>query len=110
MTDTAQGEHGHAGDIHEQVRAYIIVFAALAGLTILTVAVGYLHLPILPAVIVGLTIAIVKGGLVAGYFMHLLSEKRVIYLVLVFTVVFFLGMLVLTTSTLFDQVGGAGVP
>lgn len=110
MSNSVHGEPGHAGDIEEQVRAYILVFAALAVLTLVTVAVGYLHLPIVPAVIVGLFIASVKGGLVAGYFMHLLSEKRVIYLILAFTVVFLLGMLVLTTSTLYDQVGGPGVP
>jgi cytochrome c oxidase subunit 4 len=110
MSDTVHGEHEHAADIDEQVRIYVIVFAALAGLTLLTVAVGYLHLPMLPAVAVGVFIATVKGGLVAGYFMHLISEERVIYLVLAFTVVFFLGMLVLTMSTLYDQVGGPGVP
>jgi len=91
---------GHAEDIEEQIRVYLIVFGALAVLTALTVAVAYLSLPIVPAVILGLSIATVKGGLVAGYFMHLISEKQVIYVVLAFTVVFFIAMLILMYSSL----------
>lgn len=98
-------EMAHAEDIQEHVRVYIIVFAALAGLTVLTVAVGYLNLPIVPALIVGLLIAMVKGGLVAAYFMHLISERKVIYVILGFTAVFLLGMIVLTASSFYDQIG-----
>lgn len=98
----------HAEDIEEQIRVYFIVFGALAVLTALTVAVAYLGLPIVPAVIVGLSIATVKGGLVAGYFMHLISEKQVIYVVLAFTVVFFIAMLILMSSSI--AVHRAGVP
>jgi len=95
----------HVEDIQEHVRVYVLVFAALAVLTIVTVAVGYLHLPIVPALIIGLLIAVVKGGLVAGYFMHLISERKVIYIILGFTVVFLLGMIILTTSSFYDQIG-----
>ena len=96
---------GHGEDIQEQVRVYLLVFAALAVLTIVTVGVGYLHLPIVPALVLGLLIALVKGGLVAAYFMHLISERKVIYLILGITVVFLLGMIVLTTSSFYDQIG-----
>lgn len=84
---------------------YVLVFAALAVLTIVTVAVGYMQLSIVPALIVGLFIATVKGGLVAAYFMHLISEQRVIYIILGFTMVFLLGMIILTTSSLYRQIG-----
>ena len=97
-------ELAHAEDIQKHVRIYITVFAALAGLTIVTVAVGYLHLPIVPALVVALFIALIKGGLVASYFMHLLSEKRVIFLILAMTVGFFIVMFVLFPWALTDQV------
>lgn len=98
----------HAEDIESQIRVYFLVFGALAVLTVLTVAVAYLDLPIVPAVIVGLTIATVKGGLVAGYFMHLISEKQVVYVLLAFTVFFVVAMLVLMFSSI--AVHRAGVP
>ena len=69
-----------------------MVFVALAALTMITVAVSYLHLQGWHAVAVALAIASVKGFLVAGYFMHLLSEKKLIYAVLLLTL-FFLALL-----------------
>lgn len=98
-------EAAHVEEIQEHVRVYVLVFAALGVLTIVTVAVGYLHLPIIPALAVGLFIALVKGGLVAGYFMHLISEQKVIYLILGLTMVFLLGMIILLTSSFYDQIG-----
>jgi caa(3)-type oxidase subunit IV len=53
------------------------------------VAVSYLNLEKTEAIIVALIIATVKGSLVASYFMHLISEKRMIYMALLLTVVFF---------------------
>lgn len=102
---TGGADSAHAENIQEQIRVYILVFAALAVLTIVTVAVGYMQLSIVPALIVGLFIATVKGGLVAGYFMHLISERKVIYMILGITMVFLLGMIILTTSSFYDQIG-----
>ena len=82
-----------------------MVFATLAVLTIVTVAVAYLHLSIVPALIVALFIASVKGGLVAAYFMHLVSEKKVIYLILILTVVFFASMFIIFPAAHADQAG-----
>ena len=81
------------------------VFGALAVLTVVTVAVGYLELPMIPALLLGLAIALVKGGLVAAYFMHLLEEKKVILWSLALTVVFFLCMVAIFMATYYDQVG-----
>jgi cytochrome c oxidase subunit 4 len=105
MSDT-----GHTEDIKKHVKVYIIVFAALATLTVVTVAVAYLHLSIWPALIVALIIASVKGGLVASYFMHLISEKKVILYLLIFTVVFLIALFILTISSFHDQIGGRIVP
>ena len=43
-----------------------------------------------------LGIAVINAFLVAGYLMHLLSEKKLVYTVLCFTVFFFIGLMGLT--------------
>jgi cytochrome c oxidase subunit IV len=89
----------HAADIDRHVRIYITVFVALMVLTVVTVAISYLHLPVYLAVGVALLVATVKGGLVACYFMHLVSEKKLIYAVLLLTVAFFVVLLALPVLT-----------
>ena len=69
----------HAADIDKHVRIYITVFVALMVLTIITVAISRIHLPVPIAVTVALLVATIKGSLVACYFMHLISEKKLIY-------------------------------
>ena len=91
-----------AADIDRHVRVYITVFVALMALTIITVAVSYLHLPLPIAVTVALLVATVKGSLVACYFMHLISEKKLIYAVLALTAAFFIALLVLPVATVHD--------
>lgn len=90
--------------VKKQVRVYIIVFVALMALTLITVAVSYLHLEVHQAIIVALIIASVKGTLVAGYFMHLMSEKKIIYATLVLTVLFFAALMFLPISTYLNKV------
>jgi caa(3)-type oxidase subunit IV len=51
------------------------------------------------AVTVALIVATIKGGLVAGYFMHLVSEKKLIYAVLAVTVAFFIALMALPIFT-----------
>ena len=89
----------HAIDIDKHVRIYITVFVTLMVLTIITVAISYLHLPVPTAVAVALLVATIKGSLVACYFMHLISEKKLIYAVLVLTAAFFVALLALPTLT-----------
>ena len=92
----------HAADIDRHVRIYVTVFVALMVLTIVTVAVSRFHLPVPMAVTVALIVATVKGSLVACYFMHLISEKKLIYAVLVLTVVFFAVLMVLPILSYHD--------
>src|SRR4051812_11100073 len=98
----------HAADIDRHVRVYITVFAALMVLTIVTVAISYLHLPVPIAIGIALLVATVKGSLVACYFMHLISEKRLIYAVLALTVLFFVALLALPVATVSDGFGVHG--
>ena len=89
----------HAADIDRHVRIYITVFVALMVLTIVTVAVSYLDLSVPMAVAVALLVATVKGTLVACYFMHLVAEKKFIYVVLAMTAFFFLVLLAVPMLT-----------
>ena len=89
----------HAADIDKHVRIYITVFVALMVLTIITVAIARVHLPVPIAVTLALFVATIKGSLVGCYFMHLISEKKLIYAVLALTVVFFVVLLSLPVLT-----------
>ncbi len=99
------GAHNSPEDIKKETRTYLLVFAALAVLTVITVAVSYLDLSTGGAVALALLIATVKGGLVAAFFMHLLSEEKFIYAVLALTIFFFVAIFVLPLGTYADAVG-----
>ncbi len=102
MSDHAtdlDGTGDHAADIDRHVRIYIIVFVSLMVLTIVTVAIARVHLPTPMAVALALFVATIKGSLVACYFMHLVSEKKLILWVLVLTVAFFVPLVALPVLT-----------
>ncbi|HJL79096.1 MAG TPA: cytochrome C oxidase subunit IV family protein [Candidatus Marinimicrobia bacterium] len=78
------------GHIEEHIRVYLTVFGALGALTLLTVAASYMDVSTTVTIFLALTIATVKASLVAGYFMHLITEKQTIIGILCLTFVFFL--------------------
>lgn len=90
-------DHGAVHDGHDnspeairkEIRGYLTVLGALATLTIITVSISTLHLPTWEAIALGLGVATIKGSLVAAFFMHLISERKLIFAVLGFTVFFF---------------------
>ncbi len=93
--------HPHAEhDASKHVRGYLIVFGALLIGTLLTVWASYIHFGSKDSnvgnIVVALVIALTKAFLVAGYFMHLISEKKMIYSILAFTGFFFVGLMFLT--------------
>jgi len=91
--------HHDPAEIDRHVKVYVTVFVALMALTIITVAISYLHLRPAMAITVALFVATIKGSLVACYFMHLISEKKLIYFVLVITVIKFAALLALPALT-----------
>ena len=97
-------EH-HAGAIEAEVKRYWKVFAALTAGTIITVTISNVHLGILLGIAAALIVAVVKGSLVAGYFMHLLHERKLIYTILVLTAVFVATLVVLLLWSYGDQQG-----
>ncbi len=93
MTEqSTHADHNSPESIHREKRKYFIIFGMLGILTILTVTVSKLDVSHTMHLVLALTIAVVKGSLVAAYFMHLLSERKLIFAVLGLTV-FFFGML-----------------
>ena len=100
--DAAHAE-GHA-DIDRHVRAALFVFGSLLVLTGFTVGAYFLHLPLRLAIALALAIATLKGTLVAAWFMHLISEKRLIYWMLLLAAAFFIPLLLLPTFGMLDAV------
>jgi cytochrome c oxidase subunit 4 len=96
----------HSHDVQKEIRTYLAVFGGLLFFTIVTVAASYLHLSLAKAITLALIIATVKAGLVACYFMHLISEQRLVYIGLSMTVIFFFGLLFLPIGNYHDNLVG----
>jgi len=76
------------------VKTYLLVFAALAVLTGVTVLLSYLGLPHHVAILIAALIALTKCSLIAAFFMHLRFERKAIYAVF-FSALFLVAVLVL---------------
>ena len=98
--------HGHTAPMPHHRVNYLAIFGLLVVLTVVTVAVAFVHLEReLTKVLVALTIASVKAAFVALYFMHLKFEGKLIYLILLLPV--FL-CVVLVIALIPDIVHGLG--
>jgi len=87
----------------QHVRRYLYVFYALLFGTLITVGASYIPFGNHAInIAVALVIACGKAFLVAGFFMHLISERKMIYGLLAFTACFFLGLMFLTLSAYGD--------
>ena len=93
-------------EIKKHVRGYWIIGGILYIFTIITVAISYLHLPIHAAIALALIVATIKGSLVCLYFMHLISEKQLIYWALALTVIFFVVLLSLPVGQYLNVFNG----
>jgi cytochrome c oxidase subunit 4 len=89
-------------DIQSHVRTYMMVFGALAILTVVTVGASYLEVTSGESIFIALIIASVKGSLVASYFMHLISERTMIINILLLTIAFFFVLMFLPLMTATD--------
>jgi len=104
LGDHQEEEHNIEEHIKKHVRVYISVFVALMALTLITVAASYLDLSLGKTVALALFIATIKASLVACYFMHLISEKKLIFLVLGFAGIFIIGLVGLLLLAKYDTV------
>ena len=105
------GADGHAVDLNRYIRLCGVVFLVVLCTTSGMIATSFMHLGegwTLKVTLI-LAIAVVNAFLVAGYLMHLLSEKKLIYTVLIFTVCFFIGLMGLTVWAMHDFPSGTAV-
>jgi cytochrome c oxidase subunit 4 len=97
---------GHtAEEVKKSVRTYLVVFTALAALTVLTVAVSYIEAGTAMGIALALLIACTKGSLVAMFFMHLIDERKAIYWILIVTAVFFVVLMLVPFGAVSDTTG-----
>ena len=90
--------------IEHHIQTYIRVFIALGILTVITVAVSYLDVSFIEAFFIAMVVASIKGSLVLGYFMHLITERQMIIWILVATVTTFIILMFIPLISLTDQV------
>jgi len=107
LAGAAEGQ-GHAVNFNQYVRRYLYVFAAVLCTTSLMIWVSYLpeNYTWATKVTLILVVACVNAFVVAGFLMHLLSEKKMIYTLLGFTACFFAGLMWLTLYAMHDMPTG----
>ena len=86
-------------DFKQHIRRYLLVFVALGVLTVVTVAISYLDLSTGFAIALAMVVATIKAAMVAGSFMHLASEEKVIHWLLLLSAAFLLFLFVLPLVT-----------
>lgn len=97
-----------AGDdvatIKKHLKFYVGIFGALLILTVVTVAVSYVHLGTAGNITLALIIAAFKASLVAAFFMHLSSERQTIRRLMMAALFFFLVLVLLSLFAFFDPI------
>jgi len=112
----SDAQHSTTGDEHpvnfnSYVALCVKVFIAVLIATSLMIWTSFLpHYSWAMKVTVILMIAICNAFAVAGYLMHLLSEKKMVYTVLMFTLFFFAGLVGLTLWAMQDYPVGTATP
>lgn len=91
-------------EVRKHLKLYWLIFGALLVMTGLTVMAASLHFMTgAAAIALGLAIATVKGTLVGAFFMHLTTEKRIIYFILILTGLMFIPLMLLPSLTTNDS-------
>ena len=96
---------GHPVDLNSYIRTCIYVFIAVICATALMIWASFLdpkHYSWALKVTLILAVACANAFVVAGFLMHLISEKKMVYTVLAFTVFFFAGLMGLTLYAMHD--------
>jgi len=101
----AEPDEHAAHNVAKHVRKYLLVGLTLVTFTGITVWLSYVDFGTQKMnITVAMLVATFKAGLVAAIFMHLSSEKRLIYRILIFTAFFVLGLFFLTYLAWYDPV------
>jgi caa(3)-type oxidase subunit IV len=103
--EAAHGDHDHDHEGHKKIY-WAVGTALLVGTVITVLAREWEFSSVALTIAVALFVASIKAFLVCGYFMHLLSEKKVVYLTLATTVAFAIAMVGLILWSDKDPVTG----
>ena|ERR1035437_134632 len=102
----------HEVDLKSYIRRCAVILLVVICTTSLMIATSFSHsfgTGWTMRVAIILAIAAVNAFLVAGYLMHLLSEKKLVYTVLIFTVIFVIGLVGLTLWAMNDFPPGTAI-
>jgi hypothetical protein len=107
LTGPAEADE-HPVDFNSYVRRCIYIFIAILCATSLMIWISFLPEHYSWAAKVGMILAVAAANafVVAGFLMHLISEKKMIYTVLGFTVFFVIGLFGLTLYAMKDFPAG----
>jgi heme/copper-type cytochrome/quinol oxidase subunit 4 len=96
--------HDHPVNFQDYLRRCLYIFIAILCATSLMIWISYLPEHYTWAAKVGMILAIASANafVVAGFLMHLISEKKMIYTILAFTVFFVIGLFALTLYAMHD--------
>jgi cytochrome c oxidase subunit IV len=86
----------HPESFKNYTRRCLLIFVAIVCGTGLMVAASFASVASTVRIALILAIAIFNAGLVSGFLMHLVSERKMVYTVLIFTAIFFIGLMGLT--------------
>lgn len=89
--------------IQQEARRHLTVFGAVALCTLAIVSTRLFPLGTGVKIAAVLAIAVVQASLVAGFLMHLITEKRMIVSSLVLTAIFFVALIFLPFLSDLDQ-------
>lgn len=107
---TQTAVHDHSVNFKGYLRLCSFVFIAVLCAVSLMIFVSFMpHYSWTVKVTLILSIACCNAFLVAGFLMHLLSEKKLIYTLLAFTVFFFIGLMGLTVWAMGDFPSGTAL-
>jgi caa(3)-type oxidase subunit IV len=94
--------HEHPVDFNTYMRRCAKIFVVVVVAVSLMIWTSYLNLGWGPKICLILAIASFNAFFVAGFLMHLLSEKKMVYTILAFTVSFVIGLFGLTLWAMSD--------
>ncbi len=92
----------HSVNIKGTIRLCSVVLLVIICTTAMMIGLSFAQLSWPLKVTFILSVAVINAFLVASYLMHLLSEKKMVFTVLAFTVFFFAGLLGLTLWAMAD--------
>ncbi|HEY3762133.1 MAG TPA: hypothetical protein VGN23_10345 [Verrucomicrobiae bacterium] len=103
-----KADDGHVVDFNAYLRKCLYIFIVILVALALMLWISYLPATYSWSLKVALILAVATGNafVVAGFLMHLISEKKMVYTILAFTVFFFIGLFGLTVWAMHDFPSG----